>query len=351
MKRILVPLDGSPLAERALGVAARLARSTEGTLILVQALTLPVEYGSPFMPQVLPLSIREHDPRAEAYLTRLASLPMLAGLPVETAVLSEAPALSILNAAADYRADMIIMTSHGRTGMSHWVFGSVAEHVAREATVPVLVLRENELPFWTEGAEQAGMPKTVGQVGTFPSLRILVPLDGSPLAETVLEPAADCAMSLARGAELAIGIPEGSIECLLDFVLILRPLDIMLENMPGALVLMGAEAYLKQVANDLAGTHPGLAVSWDIVSGTDVADTLVRIVEGKEPAEGQKVLLTSGESGPTPGRGEPRGYSLLAMATHGRTGILRWVWGSVTERVVQQTQAPLLIVRPEHHME
>ena len=89
MKRILVPLDGSPLAERALGVAARLAQSTEGTPILVQALTLPVEYGSPFMPQVVPLSIREHDPQAEAYLTRLASLPVLAGLPVETAVLSE----------------------------------------------------------------------------------------------------------------------------------------------------------------------------------------------------------------------------------------------------------------------
>ena len=235
--------------------------------------------------------------------------------------------------------------------MSHWVFGSVAEHVAREAKVPVLLLREHELPFWTEGAEQAGMPKAVGQVGTFPSLRILVPLDGSPLAETVLEPAACCVVSLARGTELAIGIPEGSIECLLDFVLILRPLDITLENMPGALVLTGAETYLNRVANRIVGAHPGLAVSWDIVAGTDVADTLVRIVEGKEPIEGQKVLLTSGKSGPTPGRGEPREYDLLAMATHGRTGIMRWVWGSITERVVQKTKLPLLLVRPERHTE
>jgi nucleotide-binding universal stress UspA family protein len=351
MKRILVPLDGSPLAERALGVAAGLARSTEVTLILVQALTLPVEYGSPFMPQVVPFSIGERAPRAEAYLTRLASLPMLSGLPIETAVLSEAPALSILNAVKDYRADMIVMTSHGRTGMSHWVFGSVAEHVAREATVPVLVLREHELPFWAEGAEQAGMLKTVGQAGTFPSLRVLVPLDGSPLAETVLEPAADCAVSLARGAELATGIPKDAIGCLMHFVLILQPLDAMLEHMPGALVLTGAETYLKRVADRLVSAHPGLAASWEVVEGTDVADTLVRIVEGKEPAEGQKVLLTSDTSGPTPGRGEPREYDLVAMATHGRTGILRWVWGSVTERVVRQTHAPLLIVRPEHHME
>jgi nucleotide-binding universal stress UspA family protein len=346
MKRILVPLDGSPLAERALAVAARLARSVDGTLILVQALTLPVEYGSPFMPQVVPLSVPERDSQAQAYLTRQAGLPKLSGLPVETAVRSEAPAMAVLNAATDYRADMIVMTSHGRTGMSHWIFGSVAGHVAREAEVPVLVLREHRPPFWTAGAEMGEGPKTAGPVDTFPQLRVLVPLDGSPLAETVLEPAACCAVSLVRGVEQATGIPKGAIGCLMHFVLILQPLDVMLEHMPGALVLTGAETYLKRVANRLAGAHPGLAASWEVVEGTDVADTLVRIVEAKEPAEGQKVLLASREAGTTPSRGDSGEYDLLAMATHGRTGITRWVWGSITERVVQKTQLPLLLVRP-----
>jgi nucleotide-binding universal stress UspA family protein len=164
MNRILVPLDGSLLAEHALAVAAKLARSTGGTLILVQALAMPVEYGSPLVPQVVPLANEEQERQSQAYLTQKASLPMLCGLPSETAVLSEAPALAILNAAIDYQADMIVMTSHGRTGISRWVFGSVAEHVVRQAQVPVLVLRQHQLPFWIEGAELVEAPKTPGRI-------------------------------------------------------------------------------------------------------------------------------------------------------------------------------------------
>ena len=70
MKRILVPLDGSPLAERALAVAANLARSTDGALILVQALTLPVEYDSLLVPHLTPLDIESKGRAAQAYLTR-----------------------------------------------------------------------------------------------------------------------------------------------------------------------------------------------------------------------------------------------------------------------------------------
>ena len=190
MKGILVPLDGSLIAEHALAVAAKLARSTDGTLILVQALAFPAEYDSPLVSQVIPLAIDDQDRQAQAYLTRQASLPMLSGLSIETAVLTQAPALSILNAATEYQADMIVMTSHGRTGISRWVFGSVAGHVARQAPVPVLVLRQHQLPFWTEGAALVEVPRTPGLVEPLPQLRVLVPLDGSPLAESVLEPAA-----------------------------------------------------------------------------------------------------------------------------------------------------------------
>lgn len=137
MKRIVVPLDGSSLAEHALAVAATLARSSGGTLILVQALTLPAAVESPLVPQVIPFDLEDQMRRSQAYLRRQVGLPVLSGLPIETAVLTEPPALSILNAAAEYRADMIVMTSHGRTGFSRWIFGSVAEHVARQAHVPV----------------------------------------------------------------------------------------------------------------------------------------------------------------------------------------------------------------------
>jgi nucleotide-binding universal stress UspA family protein len=341
MNRILVPLDGSLLAEHALAVAAKLARSTDGMLILVQALAAPVEYDSPLVPQVVPVAIEEYERQAQAYLTQKASLPMLSGIPIETVVLSEAPALAILNAAIDCRADMIVMTSHGRTGVSRWVFGSVAEHVARQAQVPVLVLRQHQLPVWIEGAELVEAPKTPGLLDTFSRLRVLVPLDGSPLAESVLEPAACCADTLLRGVEQAIRSPKGSIECLLHFVLVVRPFDALAENMPEALVMVGAKKYLKQVADRVHASHPDMLVTWEVIAAGDIADTLVTIAEGTKPAEGHETLLTSSEAVRAQIPGEPREYTLLAMATHGRTGIMRWVWGSITERVVHKTHLVL----------
>jgi nucleotide-binding universal stress UspA family protein len=269
---------------------------------------------------------------------------MLCGIPVETALLGEPPAVSILNSVTAFRADMIVMTSHGRTGMGRWIFGSVAEHVAREATVPVLVLREHRPSFWTQGAEQVEAPTTAPQMDTFPPLRVLVPLDGSPLAEAVIEPAARCAVALARGVEQVTRAPTGSVGCSLHFVLILLPSDILLENLPATLLLAGAETYFKGVANRLDRAYPGLIGTWEVVASNDIAGTLVRLVEGKDPVEGERVLLTSTEAGATQETGE---YGLLAMATHGRTGISRWVWGSITERVVQKTHLPLLLVRPE----
>jgi len=347
MKRVLVPLDGSLLAEHALAVAAKLARSNDGLLILVQALALPVEYDAPLVPQVTPVGVdfAEHERRAQAYLTRQASLPMLSDLPVETCVLAEAPALAILNAATRYQADMIVMTSHGRTGVSRWVFGSVAEHVARQAQVPVLVLRQRQLPFWTEGAELLEPPKRPGMASTFPSLRVLVPLDGSPLAEAALEPAASCAVSLAREVEKATAAPPGSTSCRLQLVLVVRPIDALAENMPEALVVSGAQRYLKRVADRLQEAHPEVVVSWTVVAGSDVADSLIAIAEGQELHERREAPVASSQGVDMPSSGE---YTLLAMATHGRTGIMRWVWGSITERVVQRTQLPLLLVRPHH---
>jgi nucleotide-binding universal stress UspA family protein len=348
--RILVPLDGSQLAEHALAVAAKLARSSDGTLILIQALPMTSVYASFYVPEVLPPANEEEEPRARAYLTQQAGLPMLSGLSVETAVLTGPPALSILEAAANHKADMIVMTSHGRSGLSRWVFGSVAEHVARQANTPVLVLRQHLLPFWTEGADPVERPTVPGQVNTVSPFRVLIPLDGSPLAASALEPAASCSVSLVRGIEQALASPTGSLPCLIHLVLVVRPLDTLVENMPEALVVSGAENYLKQEAKRLEAACPQVKVSWDIVTGTDIAGTLVSIAEGSTPAENQHVLCSS--NAPVPGqegRGEAGGYSLLAMATHGRTGITRWVWGSITERVVQKTDLPLLLVRPRQN--
>jgi nucleotide-binding universal stress UspA family protein len=349
MQRILVPLDGSPLAEHALAVAAKLARSTDGTLILVQALPMTFVYESPFVPEIIPPANLEEEPRAQAYLTEQASLPMLSGLSIETEVLSGTPALSILDAAATHRADMIVMTSHGRAGISRWVLGSVAEHVARQAHISVLVLRQHQLPFWTEGADLVATSTSPLQVDTIPELRVLVPLDGSALAESALPPAATCAYALARGVERTVGLGAGSIACSLHLVLVVRPLDALAENMPEALVVSGAETYLKQMADRIEKDHPGVRVSWEVIAGSDVAAVLVSMAEGSKSAEAEEIHLAGSETERTDVSAGGSAYTLLAMATHGRTGIMRWAWGSITERVVQKTEIPVLLVHPHHN--
>jgi nucleotide-binding universal stress UspA family protein len=313
---------------------------------------------------MVPLAIVEQEREAQGYLTRLTDLPMLSGLPVKTCLLADVPALAILNAATKYRADIIVMTSHGRTGITRWVFGSVAEHVTRHAHLPVLVLRSRQLPFWTGGAELVEPPGTPGAAWpSFPELRVLVPLDGSPLAEVVLEPAAECALSLVRGVEQAVMAPAGSIAVVLHLVLVVRPFDSLAENVPESLVVSGAQKYLRQVAERMRSAHPDIHITWEVGSAGDVAETLVTLLQGHvEPAREQPTLTPveararadtvpvtdatgrDGSEQPTRPAGPP--YALLAMATHGRTGIIRWVWGSITERVVHKTQLPVLLVRP-----
>jgi nucleotide-binding universal stress UspA family protein len=323
LKRILVPLDGSELAERALAVAARLARQNNGSLLLVQAVEMPIAYDA-WIPATFAMALPEREREAKAYLTRQAELPMLSGIPTRTDLPRGAAAQAILNAADEYSADLIVMTSHGRTGVRHWVFGSVAEHVARQSKIPVLVLRQSQFPFWVQGAELVnGVPRVPDKLA-ISGLRVLVPLDGSPLAEAALEPAASCAVSLVRGVEQATGSAQGSVGCHLHLALVLLPFETLAENMPEALVLTGAETYLQRVAKRLCSAHPGLEITWEVYAAGDVAESLVKLLQRDKT-------------------GEP--FTMLAMATHGRTGVMRWIWGSITERVIHKTQLSLLVVR------
>ncbi len=121
-KTILVPLDGSPRAEQALPVAARLARASEGSLVLMQVVTPPLDYWSyqsgvsMLHEQMAETSIAE----AETYLALLARSQDLAGIKIKTEVMYGTAAQSILHVAHTRRADLVVMCSHGRTGFSRW---------------------------------------------------------------------------------------------------------------------------------------------------------------------------------------------------------------------------------------
>jgi nucleotide-binding universal stress UspA family protein len=280
---ILVPLDGSPLAEQALPYTERLAQASGACLVLVRASRPPV-------------GADDSDSLSDAddYLKRVTGALRARGLPVERSHRLGLAAHEILAEAAESQADLIVMGTHGRSGPGRVLYGSVADEVLRHAEVPVLLVPPHASASWPIDAR----------------LKVLVPLDGSELAETALEPVGAWAVRL--GAELLlVQVVEWPPYVLMDGgeLLMLDPEELHAE----------AQDYLVPIA---ARLKPGLgAVSCRVELGRPVADTIVRI-------------------------GEEEHVDLFAMATHGRGGLARLVLGSAATGILQQAHAPVLLIRP-----
>jgi nucleotide-binding universal stress UspA family protein len=147
-KRILVPLDGSPLAERALPLVTALALRLESQIILLRALEIPT---SP-LPTYYPKCARDQmfdvcekvRQDAENYLKDLEVELRQQGIDVRILLPDPPPAESIIDAAAAEDVDLIAISTHGRSGLARWTFGSVAEEVARHSPCPVLLIRKRD---------------------------------------------------------------------------------------------------------------------------------------------------------------------------------------------------------------
>lgn len=137
LERILVPLDGSPTAEAALGHACALARTHNAELILYQGVSL-VELDH----EVVAAANKAELERAKVYLEKLGET--CEGVSFRTAVCSTPARHGIVKNAQEYEADMIVMGSHGRSGVSLWMLGSVAEEVLQKSTCPVLIVHEDK---------------------------------------------------------------------------------------------------------------------------------------------------------------------------------------------------------------
>ena len=141
VKKILVPLDGSRLAETALGEAIELARNSATLVLLRAAEAARVPMADPTDAQVT--VVRE----AESYLEGVAERMRAAGVAdVQTSVWYGAPGEAIVEAARVREIDLIVMSTHGRSGLGRLVFGSVAETVLRGATTPILLIRPGGAP-------------------------------------------------------------------------------------------------------------------------------------------------------------------------------------------------------------
>lgn len=320
-KRILVPLDGSARAERAIPVAAHIARATGGTVVLVQAVTIPFTY-SPYVGSTSTAAetIDAELDETNNYLKMLANAGPLEDIETDTKVLYGSAAPTILSIAQAYNADLIVMTSQGKTGMKRWVLGSVAQKIARHSPMPVLVLHESgPLPV---ALHRDGRP-----------FRALVPLDGSVLAKIALEPAALLVAALAA--------PEQGALHLMRVVKPPTPEELRAAGDQESIErlkekkLHKAKSYLDSIARQLREgplAALNLSITWSVAVDEDVAHAIIRMAENGEDAEGAGVF----------GR-----CDLIAIATHGRGGFQHWVLGSITERVLGSTKFPILIARPE----
>lgn len=288
---VLVPLDGSILAELALNFAESLARASEARLILLRAV-VPYTFGGTDEAEARAKAINE----AERYLAGLVDRLAQRGIEAEATVLYGEAAPSIVEAAQLHMVDLVAMCTHGRGGLGRWVYGSVAEEVLATAPTAVLLVRAwQALESVTSATERS---------------RVLIPLDGSAFAEKALPVAEQLAATLdAELMLLRVVYPPSPI--LTQEWMVASYLAEELETSESA-----AKQYLEGVADRLS--RGGRSVSTDVRVGT--------------PAS---VIADTGAD-----------VAFLVMATHGRTGTERLMMGSVANVVVRRGEVPLVLVGP-----
>ena len=323
-KRILVPLDGSERAERALPVAARLARASGGSISLVRVLNTEMTPlpSTATKPIIVPPVGEADQVLAESYLKRIADSQLLSGISAQTYAPASPVAPGILAVAADTDADIIVMCSHGHTGVTHWwMLGSVSTKVARFAQTPVLVLREG------------GSVPPEHHPNNRP-LSVLVPLDGSDYARAALVPAAYLAAGLAAPDRGALHLAH----------IVQPPHEV---KIPGRAARTAARAsHDTQTAHNMTGEYLHAMIQ-HIKAEPDIAHLNLEFTSSVTTADdvAQGIIKVADDGGDDKAHKSFGGSDAIAMTTQGYSGPQPWV-GSVTERVLAISHLPLLCVRP-----
>ena len=291
---ILVPLDGSKIAEEGLVSACRLARETGATLWLMRAV-------SPNAPEMGVPGIEQHAVQeAKNYLHAVQENLRRQGFTAHSEVLPTYPVQAILFACETHEIDLISMCTHGLTGLRHALVGSVADAVIRRQPAPILLTRAGHHP-----AESV----------LTPFRRLLVPLDGTPLAEAAL--AFLSKEHLGRGEVI-----------LFRAVAPVRPPAIPMATGRAVTTL------LKQAEMDTA-QHRAEADSYLVATGNAYLRGLnwaPRSIVGDAVKE-------------IPAMAQAERTDLIVMTTHARHGFDKLVHGSVAGEVMRKAEVPILLVR------
>jgi nucleotide-binding universal stress UspA family protein len=294
---ILVPLDGSAMAEQAIGPAAALARAAKARIRLVlvhQSLPAPTTREQSKLYVSMELATRR---AAREYLKVQVDRLRRQGCPSLTkVVLSGQPGEALVEHAQEWGASLIVMCTHGRGPIMRAWLGSVADHVVRHAGIPVLLMRPSE----------NGAPAAIEPGG-----QVLVPLDGSPFGEAALEPAKAIARLI--GADLRLmEVVRPVPSALAEPTLFTDGFDEHLAE----LRRVQAEEYLDHTVDRLRTN--GLRVRSEVVLSQSMAGTILDVAASVN-------------------------VRMVAMATHGRSGLNRLLLGGVADKVVRGANCPVLV--------
>jgi nucleotide-binding universal stress UspA family protein len=292
MNRVIVPLDGSEASEMAIPHGARLARTLGAPILLVHIIDTTRVYDT------RALSLLPDREEMRRYLGDVAVREGIE-MEVELDVRFGSPTYELQQVAEDHPGGMIVMTTHGRGGLGRLVLGSVADHLVRHGTLPVLLVRAGTTVVPDDGFTN-----------------LLVALDGSELAERTLPVAATlahragAALHLLRVVEPLDAAPAAE-----------YPPDVIWLDPDQATRIMGdlevdAHDYVHRIAASLR--EIGID-AWASVRIGRPAYEIIRIQDDIAA-------------------------DLIVMASHGYGGVRRWLMGSVTTSVVRQTTTPLLVI-------
>ncbi|EJN58734.1 universal stress protein [Halogranum rubrum] len=288
--RILLPTDGSEWSVAAARHAFALARLDGGTIHVLSVVDV-----RHFEEELVGTDRREGmsiaEQSAHAAVDHVQTLAEEAGCRVRTSVRQGMPHTTIVDYAASHDVDLVVMGTHGRTGLQRFLLGSVAERVLRAASAPVLTVHldgETETPSYDD---------------------VLVPTDGSEGSTAALEHA--LVLAAATGGRVHVVSVVDS-----------RALSGGFESGPA---LPSIRTHLEAYARESVETFRNRATDAGVDSTGTVAVGL--------PADEIRAFAEDNAD-------------LVVMGTHGRTGLERVIFGSVTERVVRTTAVPVLTVRP-----
>jgi nucleotide-binding universal stress UspA family protein len=318
-RHILIPLDDSAFSKTAIPFAVALAASPDTDLELVSAVnTAAALMGGGYpgdlaadgttagagMPAMALEFLEASREAREGELEAVAgALEAATSGSVRWTVLDGEPSTMVAARVEEGDVDLVIMSTHGRGGLDRAWLGSVADRLIRRLTVPLLLVRPEEED--DQEADLALEPASIRQV--------LVPLDGSELAEAILDPVE--ALAARTGASLVLlrtmARPHNDAPYL--------PATVEGTRARFEERREQARIYLEQVAERLRA------------GGVDVAGVEVR----------------EGDAAPTILERAREGADLVAMATHGHGGLRRWLLGSVSDKVLRGADRPVLMVRPE----